>query len=334
MSAADASNLCGTTVARYTIAELVGVGGMGEVYLAHDPQLQRHVAIKVRHHHRDPRVPDDGELLAEARALSRLSHSHVAAIYDFVTDECRDYIVMEFVPGATLKELLTGGPLPFADVTRLGIQLMSGLAAAHTVRLVHCDIKPANLKVTAAGELKILDFGLAQLLPQNDGEGRARELSTHSASAFGPIGTMPYMSPEQLRGEPRDERSDVFSAGAVLYEMATGQQAFAQLQIPLLVDAILHQQPVAPSILNPRVPMAFDGVVGKAMEKWPARRYQSARELHAALQSLSAMPPMTASASVGRRLSSWISWSVLSLRTESRREPRRESAVLVRNVGV
>jgi serine/threonine protein kinase len=331
MSAADASNLCGTTVARYAITELLGVGGMGEVYLAHDSQLHRQVAMKVRHHHRDLRLPDDGELLAEARALSRLNHSHVAAIYDFVTDQGRDYIVMEFVPGKTLKELLTGGPLPFTDLGRLGMQMMSGLAAAHAAGLLHCDIKPANLKVTDGGELKILDFGLAQLLPQGVGAERARELSTHSPSAFGPIGTMPYMSPEQLRGEAGDERSDVFSAGAVLYEMATGQQAFAQQHIPLLVDAILHQQPVAPSILNARVPAAFDGIVQKAMEKWPARRYQSARELHAALESLSASRSAAAPSLAWRRLSAWLDWGVLSLRTDPRRGPRRAPAVLVRN---
>jgi len=160
---------------------------------------------------------------------------------------------------------------------------MQGLAAAHAAQLVHRDIKPANLKTTTSGELKILDFGLAQPIPLET----SPETSTQPPTAFGPAGTMPYMAPEQLRGASADERSDIFSAGAVLYEMATGQPAFPQRTFADLIDAILHRHPVAPSSINQRVPSAFDRLVAKAMEKRPARRHQTAIELDTALESLS-----------------------------------------------
>jgi serine/threonine protein kinase len=284
MDASNENDLAGTSVSRYAIVDLIGAGGMGRVYRARDDRLQRQVAIKVRGREMGSDPHRERELMAEARALSRLSHPHVAAIYDFLTESEREFIVMEYVPGATLKEILARGPLPFEDVVRLGTQMMQGLAAAHAAELVHCDIKPANLKITSAGELKILDFGLAQLMP---GSG-VKDLSTRRPSEFGPIGTMPYMAPEQLRGEVSDGRSDVFSAGAVLYEMATGHQAFPQQRIAQLVDAILHENPVAPSTINTRVPPSFDRLVKKAMEKRPSRRYQTANELEAAIGSLSA----------------------------------------------
>ena len=282
-TANDQTDLIGTTVSRYAIVDLIGSGGMGRVYRARDGRLQRHVAIKVCHRQRGSQADGEPQLEAEARALSRLSHPHIAAIYDFLSESERDCIVMEFVAGATLKELLVNGPLPFPKALRLGKQMMRGLAAAHHAQLVHRDIKPANLKVTPTGELKILDFGLAQSLPPASGN---QELTTRSHNEFDIVGTMPYMSPEQLRGEPADERSDIFSAGAVLYEMATGLQPFPQTGMALLVDAILHQQPINPSMVNPEVSTAFDGVVRRAMEKRPSRRYQRASELEAALEAL------------------------------------------------
>jgi serine/threonine protein kinase len=244
------------------------------------------VAIKVCNRQREATADPEPQLEAEARALSRLSHPHIAAIYDLLSESDSDFIVMEFVAGATVKELLANGPLPFTEVVRLGKQMMQGLAAAHRAQLVHRDIKPANLKVTPGGELKILDFGLAQLLPSGSGNLADRELSTHTHLELGLEGTMPYMSPEQLCGEPATERSDIFSAGAVLYEMATGRQAFPQAKMALLVDAILHQQPVRPSQINPDVPAAFDDLVARAMRKHPSRRYQSAGEFEAALEAL------------------------------------------------
>lgn len=304
MEPACDKDFAGSRVARYAIVELIGSGGMSRVYRARDEWLQRDVAIKVRNRQPGSSPHEELELVAEARALSRLSHPHIAAIYDFLSESERDFIVMEFVPGATVKELLAGGPLPFAEVLRLGKQLMQGLAAAHEAQLVHRDIKPANLKVTASGDLKILDFGLAEPLPSSMASNDlSRELSKQSHPEFGLIGTMPYMAPEQLCGQPADQRSDIFSAGAVLYEMATGQQAFPQTTMALLVDAILHHNPVGPSICNPLVPPEFDGVVGKALEKRPSRRYRAAAELEAALSGL---PPARLHAS-RPTLAHWLS---------------------------
>ena len=285
MDAANDDNLSGTTVSRYAIVDLIGSGGMGHVYRALDQRLRRHVAIKVCN--RRPSLEADRELaLSEARALSRLSHPHIAAIYDLLSEAERDFIVMEYVPGSTVKELLANGPLPFPEVVRLGKQMMQGLAAAHGAQLVHRDIKPANLKVTAAGNLKILDFGLAQLLPSAASQELTRELSTRLEPEFTLLGTMPYMSPEQLCGGLADERSDIFSAGAVLYEMATGRQAFPQTMVALLVESILHEEPTGPSVVNPGVPRAFDVVVARAMKKSPSHRYRTAGELEAALEAV------------------------------------------------
>ena len=275
---------------------------MGRVYRALDKRLRRYVAIKVCN--RRPSQDADRELAleSEARALSRLSHPHIAAIYDLVSEAERDFIVMEFVPGATVKELLATGPLPFPEVVRLGKQMMQGLAAAHRAELVHRDIKPANLKVTATGDLKILDFGLAQLLPSAANQDVTRDMSTHQEPEFSLLGTMPYMSPEQLCGGPADERSDIFSAGAVLYEMATGRQAFPQTMVALLVESILHEEPARPSVVNPDVPCAFDAVVARAMKKRPSQRYRTAGELEAALE---VVPVRRSAARVG--LGHWLS---------------------------
>ncbi len=282
MEAAGDSKLTGTIVSRYAIGDLIGAGGMGQVYLAKDERLQRTVAVKVLTR-RDRSHRRERELVAEARALSRLSHPNVASVYDFVSESGRDFMVMEYVLGSTLKDLIHGRALPFAEVVRLGRQMIQGLAALHAAHVVHRDIKPANLKVSDSGQLKILDFGLAQPLPCD----RTGDISTRTTPEFGPAGTMPYMSPEQLCGDVVDERSDVFSAGAVLYEMATGRPAFPQSKMAYLVDAILNHDPVAPSIVNPHLPVAFDRLVMKAMAKRSVQRYQTANEVDAALECLS-----------------------------------------------
>jgi serine/threonine protein kinase len=302
MNAPRESTLTGTTVSRYAIGDLIGSGGMGKVYRARDQRLQRNVAVKVlsRPEQSDPdREPD---LVTEARALSRLSHPHVAAIYDLLTESGRDYIVMEYVPGSTLREILAECALPFSEVVRLGRQMVQALAAAHAAQVVHRDIKPANLKVTANGELKILDFGLAQLMPCGD----VKEVSTRTPYEFAPAGTMPYMSPEQLLGEGVDERSDIFAAGAVLYEMATGRRAFPETKMARLTEAILHQDPAPPSMIASNIPPAFDRLVQKAMSKRPAQRYQSASELDAALECLSIPRARARGLGLGRWLPSFL----------------------------
>jgi serine/threonine protein kinase len=246
-------------------------------------------------------APDPGfrrRLANEARALSRVNSPQVAGIYDFLADGDRDVIVMEYVPGATLKDLLEDGPLPLGQLTALAIQMLRGLAAAHGAGVVHSDIKPSNITVTAAGQLKILDFGLAKVVRPES----ASTVSTHVSSAGSLAGTMPYMSPEQLRGLPIDHRSDIFSAGAVLYEMATGSRAFPHRQPAQLIDALLHEEPVPASTIA-GVPKCLDRVIARALAKDASRRYQGATQFAAAVaQAARSRETQT------RGLSAWLSW--------------------------
>lgn len=268
----------GRTVDRYAILGLIDSGAQGQVYQGRDEARRRDVAIKV--FPRPPAAPAGTP--AEARALSRLSHPHIAGIYDLLHLDERDLLVMEFVPGATLRDLLARGALPVPDALRLGSQLAQGLAAAHDARVVHCDIKPSNLKVTTAGTLKILDFGVAAVIP-GDGDDEEPTLCSAGSSI---VGTLPYMAPELLGGRRADPRSDIFSAGAVLYEMVTGVRAFPQRGLASLVESLQHGSPVRPSVLNPEVPPELDRITARAMSKRPSDRYQRAGELAAALDEL------------------------------------------------
>jgi serine/threonine-protein kinase len=262
--------LIGKTLSHYRIVQLIGMGGMGAVYRAHDEHLDRDVALKVL-----PAgvLADDAgrkRFRREAIALSKLTHPHIAVVHDFDNQEGVDFLVMELVLGETLSKRLSSGPLSEREVGRLGAQLAEGLAAAHKKGTLHRDIKPANLQITSDGNLKILDFGLARL-GQTSTDATTESLTVEGHAA----GTLPYMSPEQLRGDRIDERADLFAAGATLYEMATGKRAFPHPSTPLLIDAILNQ-PVAP----PRgVSGDLERIVLKCLEKNPEDRYQSAREL-------------------------------------------------------
>lgn len=309
----DQESLTGRRLAQYAVLSLIGAGGMGKVYRARDEQLRRDVAIKVVSE-TSRFSPGRRMLLTEARALSRLQHPNVAGIYDFVTCDGSDCIVMEFVPGATLREILRGGPLPVAEVLRLGGQMARGLAAAHAARLIHQDIKPANLKVTSSGDLKILDFGVAKVLPG----GSQLDSSGDTDSGFGLAGTVPYMAPERLRGEPGDERSDIFGAGAVLYEMAVGRRAFPHLQLALLIEAILDENPEPPAVVNPLVPADLSRVVMRALEKRPQNRHQSAEELARDLDTLAARPARTPRSAWWGRLAGSV---MVKAGTGYRREP-------------
>jgi serine/threonine protein kinase len=275
-------DLTGRTVEHYAIVALVAIGGQGSVYRGRDERLHRDVAIKVLRSTSGADGVPRHRLLREARVLSRLNHPHVASIYDFLTHGSRDFIVMEFVPGATLRDILAGGPLPSCEVLRLGAQIARGLAAAHAANIVHRDIKPANLKITSSGELKILDFGVAKLMAA----GAVLDNATRTPSQLTIAGTIPYMAPEQLRGEPTDGRSDIFAVGAVFYEMATGEPAFPQKNLAHLIEAIQFQEPPPPAQMNPHVPVAIERIISKAMQKEPAARYQSAFELADALEAL------------------------------------------------
>ncbi|MGO9126884.1 MAG: protein kinase domain-containing protein, partial [Terriglobales bacterium] len=270
------------TLGHYRIAEKVGAGGMGEVYRARDQHLARDVAIKV--------LPP-GTLIdesarkrfrKEALILSQLNHPNIATIHDFDTQEGVDFLVMEYIPGITLNEMVAGRPLPEKEVLRLGAQLADGLAAAHDQGVVHRDLKPGNLRVTSDGRLKILDFGLAKLWHPVTASAATDSFSETQAMA----GTLPYMAPEQLLGGAIDARTDIHAAGSVLYEMATGQRPFSKLEHAQLITAILRQAPTPPGQLNPQVSPELARIIGKCLEKEPENRYQSAKELAVDLRRL------------------------------------------------
>jgi serine/threonine protein kinase/tetratricopeptide (TPR) repeat protein len=273
--------MIGQTLGHYRIEEKIGAGGMGEVYRAHDQHLDRDVALKVLPAGALADNAARKRLHQEAQALSKLSHPNIATIFDFDTQLGVDFLAMEMIPGATLSSTLAAGPFAEGEVLKLGMQLADALAAAHARGIVHRDLKPGNLIVSPEGRLKILDFGLATLLkPTGEANVTRTVTEMHCVS-----GTLPYMSPEQLRGEPADARSDIYSAGTVLYEMATGQRPFPQSQGAELIGAILYQTPSLPSEHNRLITPALEGVVMKALEKASARRYQTARELLTALES-------------------------------------------------
>jgi eukaryotic-like serine/threonine-protein kinase len=299
--------LTGRTLSHYRVLERIGSGGMGEVYRAYDERLERDVAIKVL-----PlgTLADDAarkRFRKEALALSKLNHPNIATVFDFDTQGGTDFIVMEHVAGETLGEVLSGGPLPEREISRLGEQLAEGLAAAHGQGIVHRDLKPGNVRLTVDRRLKILDFGLAKLVGRSGAipEGQTKTASITEVGIG--AGTLPYMAPEQLRGEPVDARSDLWAAGHVLYEMATARRAFSGPDDARLIAAIL-QEPVSPAGgVNRGVSPALEGIIAKCLEKDPERRYQSAKELATDLRRLGS-PPSLGKVIRGRRarLRRWI----------------------------
>ena len=276
--------MIGQTLGHYRIVEKIGEGGMGVVYRARDERLERDVALKVLP---ASMLTDAAALKSfrkEAHALSKLSHPNIATVHDFDTQDGVSFLVMEYIPGMTLDQKLAAGPLSEKEVARLGVQLAQGLRAAHDEGLVHRDLKPSNVRITPDGRLKILDFGLAKLLrPSYLDETQSVTEPDHVA------GTLPYMSPEQLQRESADERSDIYSAGAVLYEMITARRPFPETYVPLLVDSILHQRPQPPSSLNRKISPELENVISKALDKNPELRYQSAKELQIDLERLGAV---------------------------------------------
>ena len=270
------------TLGHYRILDQIGAGGMGVVYRARDEHLERDVALKVLS---TASLPDDESrrrFRREALALSKLNHPNIATIHDFDTFENVDVLVMEHIPGKDLDELLRGGPLPESEIVALGRQLTTALDCAHQHGIVHRDLKPGNVRVTAAGLLKVLDFGVARAV-QLEAEGTTKSLTD---TAF--AGTIPYMAPEQVRGGPVDFRTDIYAAGAVLYEMATGSRVHPGLTGARLLGAILEEPLLSARSLNPRVSPALEAILSKALDKDPALRYQSARELQVDLERLAA----------------------------------------------
>jgi TolB-like protein/Flp pilus assembly protein TadD len=293
--------MIGTTLSRYAILEQIGAGGMGVVYRARDQQLDREVAVKVLP---PGSLADDAarkRFRKEALALAKLNHPNIETVFDFGTENGIDFLVTEYIPGITLDARIAGGTMPERNVLRLGIQLAEGLEAAHSQGIIHRDLKPGNLRLTPDQRIKILDFGLARLAPQV-----SKTAQTESVSELrGLMGTVPYMAPEQLRGEKVDNRCDLWAAGAVLYELATGCRPFPETQTPRLIDSILNQPPRPPSSLNRHVAPVLEGIIIKCLEKDPENRYQSARELLVDL----------------RRLSTGISAGVVPVRRPRRRWP-------------
>jgi eukaryotic-like serine/threonine-protein kinase len=279
----DPSAMIGQTLGHYRIIEKVASGGMGVVYRAHDDQLERDVALKVLP---AGTLSDDAtrrQFRKEALALAKLSHPNIETVYEFDTQDGMDFLVMEYLPGKTLAETLTSGALPEKEVVAIGMQITAAMEEAHERGIVHRDLKPRNIAITARGQAKVLDFGLAKLLHQ------VSEVTSDTASdTQAGAGTLPYMPPEQLQGESVDARADIYTIGAVLYEMATNFKAFRQEVPSRLIEAILHQPPVPPRALNSRISLELEQVILKCLDKDPARRYQSAKELQVDLRRLDA----------------------------------------------
>ena len=298
--------MIGETISHYQILSRLGAGGMGVVYEAEDTRLGRKVAIKFLPDELNKNAEAVQRFLREARVVSSLNHPHICTLYDIGTHQGKQFMVMELLDGQSLKDRIARSALSNDDVFELGAQMADALDAAHSQGVVHRDIKPANLFVTRRGTLKVLDFGVAKLSQSVRGSDLDHTLApTDQLTSMGTtIGTVSYMSPEQARGQEIDARSDVFSAGVVLYEMATGQLPFQGTTVATIFEGLLTKQPAAPSTVRAGVSHDLDQIIEKALEKDRDLRYQSAAELRADLKRLSrskTVPPLPRPAPAWRK---------------------------------
>jgi serine/threonine protein kinase len=316
--------MIGETVSHYRIVGKVGAGGMGEVYRAHDPRLNRDVAIKILPEALSERPDRLVRFEREARAAGALNHPNIMAVYDVGNHDGLPYIVTELHEGENLRERIDGGDLTVRKAVRLAAQVADGLAAAHGRGIVHRDLKPENVFVTQDGHVKILDFGLAKLIDRTPPTGRTADVETAEmvTEAGTVVGTVSYMAPEQLQGRPTDHRSDIFSFGVLLFEMLSGRRPFRGDSKAQIVASILRDEPSHLTDPGRPVPPVVERIVRQCLQKRPEDRFESAHDLAIALRAVSdsevsAQTPATAprpkrsrirAAFVGLGCSRWSRW--------------------------
>jgi serine/threonine protein kinase/Tfp pilus assembly protein PilF len=290
----------GTKLGPYEILAPLGAGGMGEVYRARDTRLPRTVAIKILPTGLADNPAARQRFQREARAISSLQHPNICTLYDIGSENGIDFLVMEYLEGETLQDRLLGGSLPLEQVARYAMEIADALDTAHRKGFVHRDLKPSNVFLTRHGEAKVLDFGLVKLEEESVTDLRTITNPANLTSPGTAVGTVAYMSPEQARGDELDARTDIFSFGAVLYEMTSGKPAFPGKTAAVIFKAILDQTPVAPSQLNPEFPQRLEQIIFKALEKDREVRYQSTADLRADLKRLRRDSESASGATTGR----------------------------------
>src|SRR5258708_13161333 len=274
----------GTRLGPYKIEAPIGAGGMGEVYRATDTRLNRNVAVKILSSRLTAEPSAKQVFEREAHTASALNDPHICTIYDVGEHEGQQFLVMELLEGQTLKQYMDGQALAVEQVLKLGMQISGALQTAHGKGIIHRDLKPSNIFVTERGEIKVLDFGLAKLLPRTDQDAT---LSLALTEPLAVLGTLPYAAPEQLRGENTNAPPDIWRLATLLYEMATSQRPFSEEVTPRLIDAILNKLPASLRWLNGAIPSELERIILKCLDNDPENRYQSAKVLAVDLRRLS-----------------------------------------------